>query len=303
MKPVWIIVLQYGKFDLTRKCFETLRAQTFPVKIFFVDGFSPNRDMGELQELAKLADKYLFLDQNLGYAGGNNRAIELLLPEKPDYLMILNNDTELDPDCVEQLMKVATDHPEAGEICPLVFYPNGKLQAAGGKIVKPLFEPQLLGHLEAERTDLKGYDSDAKVECSPGAAFLVKVEALAKVGLISEDYFMYCEDFDWSLAMLEAGFEIWRAGKAKLTHHDSAALGSFHRKKGYMLVRANALLAAHWTDERGWGQFKRSNLWKNIKQSIKNIKYIGYVRGIWDGFRAGLKEGEAYRQKNKEKNG
>src|SRR5215813_3748137 len=155
MKPVPVIVLQYGRFELTEQCISSLRAQTYPAQIFLVDGASPRRDQADLNRLAALADRHIFLDENLGYAGGNNRALTQLLEEEAEFFFIVNNDTFLDARCIEELLGAMARHLRAAQIGCQVLYADGTLQAAGAQVAKPLWEPRLIGHLKDKRDYLR----------------------------------------------------------------------------------------------------------------------------------------------------
>lgn len=284
-KPVPIIILQYGKFDLTKQCLATLAEQTVGVETILVDGNSPGKDQRILEDLGKLADKSLFLEENLGYAGANNKAIKEVLKGDSQYFMVVNNDTELDPKCVEELVAVMEKNPKAAQVCAKVFYPDKQLQGAGGQIKQPLFEPQLKGHLE----EASHYQVLEKVTFAPGVAVLMRAEAVREVGLIPEDYFMYSEDVDWSLEFIKAGWEVWYCPTAHLTHFESASWGSYNPKKAFYMIRSNVMLAKKWSSKEDWQTFKGLMRWKLLKQSIKHFQHPGYVLGMWQGFKSGLK--------------
>lgn len=280
MKPIPIIVLQYGKFDLTEVCIKTLRAQSVKVEIFLVDGASPGRSDAILEKLAKLADRHLFLEENRGYAGGNNAAIKELLKADYDYFMVLNNDTEVAPDCLGKMADFMEKQPQAGQLCARVYYPNGKLQSAGAGIRPGLFEPYLYGN---NQDDSPEYDQAKEVAYAPGVAILVRCSAAREVGLIPEEYFLFGEDADWSLQFQKHGWQVWYCPDAKLTHHESASMGS-SRIKGYYLTRSNIMLARKYCPD--FRRFRRLLFLKLIRQSIKYYRSPGFVRGMWQGFYA-----------------
>lgn len=280
------IVLQYGKSNLTEQCLRDLRAQKgVELKIWLVDGASPDFDEAVWSRLAAQADHAIRLEQNQGYAGGNNAALRQIMNQKqrPEFVLVLNNDTELSSGTVQALVETAQRHPKAAQVCPCVMYPDGRIQAAGGTIREDLFEPQMIGHL-ADTIEA----GERTARFAPGMAVLVRTEAIAAAGLLPEDYFLYAEDVDWSLQFAKKGWEIWVNPVARVTHYESAATGTFHPVKGYYLTRANVLLARRWLDGAAFRLFARRFRWKLIRQSVKRMLRPKYVAAMWRGYRAGL---------------
>lgn len=280
-----VVVLQHGRFDLTQECLRSLRAQTTPVEIILVDNDSPGRRPEQLAVLATQADRSILLERNLGYAGANNVAFREILNTSTPYFAAVNNDTRLAPDCIELLLQAAAVHPRAAQLCPMVLYPGGGLQAAGGTIAMPLFEPRLLGH----REEAARFAAPRQVVYAPGMAMLVQSAAARQVGLVPEHYFLYGEDADWSLCFRRAGWEIWYSPCARVVHHDSASIGVFSENKAYWLTRSNVLLARRWSSGPEWDLFCRLFRRKLVRQSVKYAAHPTYVRGMWRGYRAAMR--------------
>jgi GT2 family glycosyltransferase len=286
-EPIPVVILQYGKFELTEECIRSLRRQAVPVQIWLVDGNSPGKDEPTLAALAGLSDHAIFLDKNLGYAAANNVAIREILKTEAPYFMVINNDTAVSPTCMEELRKCLDENPSCAQACLQVRYPNGALQSAGGTIKYPLFEPQLIGHLAKAGS----FQTAGTVTYAPGVAVLVRSAAAQAVGLIPERYFMYAEDVDWSLEFAKAGWDIRYCPAAVITHHDSASMGSFSGKKGFYMIRSNVWLAKKWCTPPEWKKFKRLMWQKLARQSVKYARHPAYVRGMWEGYGAGTREG------------
>jgi GT2 family glycosyltransferase len=279
-----VVVLQYGRFDLTAPCLASLRQQTHPVEITLVDNDSPGRSDSILRELASLADRHHFLEENLGYAGGNNVALREILTASSEYVIVVNNDTELSPTCVASLVRFADDRPHAGQVCPRVEYPDGRLQAAGGRIRAHDFEPQMIGHQEPGT-----FDEPAQVRYAPGMALLVRTAAIRDAGLIPEEFFLYSEDVAWSLAMSRHGWEIWYTPSARVTHFESAATGNVHPRKAYYLIRSAILLAQRHLAADAFRDFARTYRYKLLRHSVKNAMRPRYVAACWRGARDGFR--------------
>jgi len=287
-KPVIpVVVSQYGKFELTLQCLESLRAQKdVEVVIWLLDVCSPNRTPEKLAQLASLADRHTFLEENLGFAAANNVVIKEILKEKYECFFILNNDTLLETDALSKLYASLERHPTAAQVCPLLFYGNGTVQGAGGTIKPVLFEPGMIGNQAKESV---AYTEERIVTFASGCAVLVRTAAVKKAGLIPEDYFMYSEDVDWSLQCTQAGFEVWYCPSSHITHFESVASGNYSAFKGYYVVRSNVLLARKWLKDHEYGIFTKAMRAKLLRQSIKYARYPSYVQGMWRGFKDGLR--------------
>lgn len=278
-----VIVLQYGKLELTRKCIESLRAQTAKVWVILVDGCTPNVNKTELSELGKLADEVVIHQKNYGYAKGNNLVIRKVL-DSSEYFMVLNNDTELEPDCIQKMLDLMESNPKIGQVGPKVFYYNGKLQSVGGDIKQPLFEPYLIGHLEGD----SAFITDREVGYVSGVAMLIRSDAAKLVGPIPEQYFMYGEDVDWSLGFKKFSYESWFCAGAKLKHYESASTGVFKQIKGYYLTRSNIWLARKWLFATEFKKFQGLFFQKLLRQTVKYFKHPAYVLGLWKGYFEGF---------------
>lgn len=284
MRVIPVIVLQYGGFALTERCLHSLRRQTCPVSITLVDNDSPGKTDSILRELAAGTEHHHFLEANVGYAGGNNIALREVMGGSSEFVVLVNNDTELSPTCVENLLRFAEERPQAGQVCPRVEYPNGRLQAAGGRIRQRDFEPQMIGHEEPGR-----FDEPARVHYAPGMALLVRTAAIRDTGLIPEEFFLYCEDVAWSLDMAKHDWETWYTPSAQVTHVESAATGQLHTAKAYYLVRSAILLARRHLSADAFNQFARTYRFKLLRHSVKHVTHPRYIAACWRGARDGFR--------------
>ena len=105
MPTVMVIVLNWCGEDDTVACIESLQRSTYTaLSILLIDNASPDGSGDRLH--ARLPDvPYLQTGSNLGYAGGNNRGFERALAEGADYVVVLNYDTVVDPDCIGALVR------------------------------------------------------------------------------------------------------------------------------------------------------------------------------------------------------
>lgn len=287
MKPprIPVVVTQYGKFDLTKRCIADLRAQAgVEMEIWLVDVASPGMTPQIQEELTALVDYYMDLSENIGFAAANNFALkDILDSSQSDSIAILNNDTEFGPETFATLHRFLQDHPKAGQVGPRLLYPDGSLQGAGGYTHGKLFEPAMHGNGHENI----GYAEKQIVDFVSGCTILMNRAALEKTGFMSEDYFMYSEDVDWSLRFHKAGFEVWYCPDVVVVHHESVGSGRFSSFKGYYLTRSHILLAKTWLKPADYKAYLKAMRKKLIRQTVKYGAHLAYVQAMWRGFRDG----------------
>jgi GT2 family glycosyltransferase len=156
---------------------------------------------------------------------------------RTELVALVNNDTELDPGCLEALVDALRTHPEAGSAAPkmLDFADRGVLDGAGD-MLSWRGGGRRRGHGER---DAGQYDQAADVFGPCGGAGVYRRTALDAVGPLDERYHAYYEDVDWAFRAQLAGFGCRYVPTAVLYHRGSATLG------------------------RGWSDFNGYHLWRN----------------------------------------
>lgn len=182
--------------------------------------------------------------QNLGFAGGNNLGIKA---SKGEYILLINNDTYFKEYNIDALIKRLEDSDKIGIVCPKLRFSwgNNPIQFAGyTPLSKITVRNQAIGFGEEDHGQ---YDTPHLTPYAHGAAMLVKREALEKVGLMPECYFLYYEELDWSMMFTRAGFEIWYDPACTVYHKESQATGQNSPLRTYYIVRNRLLLV-----KRNW---------------------------------------------------
>ncbi len=242
---VGAVVLNWRRSEETIRCVESLLASDYPELVPVI----VDNDSGDGSE-ARLRSAFpdLALVQtgaNLGYAGGNNRGIERALAEGATYVLILNNDTRVDRSCVARLVATLRADDTIGQVGPMVLdAERGTIGAVGGEVRWAAAEPRQIGHGEIDRGQ---HASVAEVGYVPGTAVLVRGAALAEVGLLPEDYFLYFEDVVWSLRFQRQGWRTVADPGAVVHHWESTSTGPDSPLKRYYMVRNNLYFADEWS--------------------------------------------------------
>ena len=149
------------------------------------------------------------------------RALEL----GADYVLVLNNDVEVDPAFVSALVEEAGRRPDAGALCSKILYadPSDLIWFAGAS-----FDPRsgYNGRQRGYREKDDGrFDEVVETDRACGAAMLVPRAVLEKVGVFDPELFCYSEDTDWSLRAREAGYRHYVVPASKVWHKVSASSG------------------------------------------------------------------------------
>jgi len=234
-----IITVNYNGIDDTCAMIDSL-PPIDGMEIIVVDNASKN------DEATAIAQRYPHItvirsDQNLGFAGGNNLGIKAAHGE---YLFFVNNDTEfLCKEGIDKLMERMDKNPSIGMICPKIrFHWNPQpIQFAG---YTPLSAITLRNRaIGSDEADNGQYDEAHPTPYAHGAAMLTRKEAIDKVGLMPECYFLYYEELDWSMMFRRAGYEIWYDPAFTIFHKESKSTGQASPLKAYYITRNRFLLA------------------------------------------------------------
>jgi len=152
-----------------------------------------------------------------GFATAANAGIEAALAGGAAFVFLLNDDTLLEPDCVERLLAAAARRRDHALFSPRILYPGTpeRIWWAGGSYSPRLGVPH---HLGRGRRRAASSRRERTITFATGCALLVRREVFEKAGLLSTDFFAYGEDVDFSLRALRAGFRILFVPDAALVH-------------------------------------------------------------------------------------
>lgn len=213
IKIVSVVIPNWSGKHLLKVCLSSLKKQTFKdVEIIVVDNGSMD---GSIEYIKKYypKTKVISLDKNYGFAKAVNEGIKKSLGK---YIVLINNDTEVDKNCLQYLVEAAKNKKDVGFVAAkmLNFYKRDRIDSAGDWI-------DVVGHAN----NIGQGEKDGPKFSVPGYAFLVtgggglfKREVFEKVGLLDEDYFAYFEDVDLCLRAQLQGFKGWFEPRAKIYH-------------------------------------------------------------------------------------
>ena len=172
---------------------------------------------------------------NLGFAGGNNVGLRLALSDpEMQFAWVLNNDTEVAPGALAYLLAYMNAHPDVGICGSTLLYADDPslIQAVGGQYNPWLgTSKHVLGHQKFSQAICESVNPDT-FDYVVGAAMFVRRAALERVGLLNEDYFLYCEEIDWATRMKRQmpQMRLGYAPASLVYHKEGASTGANDRQ-------------------------------------------------------------------------
>ena len=227
-----IITINYNGLKDTCALIESIPFND-KMEVIVVDNASNNQEAEQISK--RFPDvKVIKSDKNLGFAGGNNLGIKT---SKGKYLFLINNDTYFEEFNIQALTDRLNSNPNIGIICPKIKFawPPQPIQFAGYTPLSNItIRNQAIGFGEEDHGQ---YETAHPTPYAHGAAMLIKREAIDKVGLMPECYFLYYEELDWSMMFTRAGYQIWYEPKCTIFHKESQATGQNSPLRTYYITR------------------------------------------------------------------
>ena len=227
---VSVIVLNYNAGELLLNCIESIKKSAYKnLEIIVVDNISTDKSQKVCKE--KYPDiKLIQNDENFGYCEGNNIGIR---KARGDFIMILNPDTIVEPDCIRELIFA---HEKLGEglYQPKILSLNEKqvLQSTGNML-------HVFGFGFAKDKGKQDEEVDEeikKIGYASGTCLFTSRNVLEKVGLLDSFLFLYHDDLDLGWRASQIGINSYYVPKSKIYHVESYSL-KWSAKKFYWLER------------------------------------------------------------------
>ncbi len=211
-----VIILNYNGIPWLERCLASLRCQTIfdQIEVVIADNASPDQSGSLAAELVRDWPRGCYLQNgaNIGYAGGNNRAAK---QARGRYLLFLNNDTWLEPNCLEYLLQEAEASGAMAATPLLMDYTDDTMQSTGGGgfdvFGLPICGPSQWSHRQ-------------EIFSASGAALLIRRDWFQKLGGFDDHFFMYADEEDLCWRAKLAGGKVILAPSAKLHHRGAASV-------------------------------------------------------------------------------
>lgn len=213
---VFIVILNTNRREDTCALLASLEKSTWPnARVLVLDNASTDGSAPAIRA-AYPAVQILSLEKNLGYAGNNNVGIRAALAEGAEWVLVLNEDTILAPDCLSRLVEAGQADQRIGMVGPMVYHFDepSVIQSAGGEM-----GPNWLArHIAQNEPDHGQFTQPRPVDWISGCAILVRREVIEQAGMLDERFFYYWEETEWCLRAREAGWRLVHVPQARLWH-------------------------------------------------------------------------------------
>jgi len=233
MLELSIIIVHHRTPGFLKLCLDSLNTALghfdLMAELVVVDSMSTPESRDVVRERAPEA-KYLSFKYNLGFSRGVNIGIR---NSRGSYLLILNPDVVISGDAIRRLLGFMKVHPDVGIVGPQLRNFNGTIQQSCFSYYRPLtvlIRRSFLGKIRPFRQVLADFlmaDADLNYIQTPdwlmGSAIMVRREAIQRVGLMDERFFMYFEDVDWARRFWHNEF--------KVVYYPSAVMYHYHQRE------------------------------------------------------------------------
>ena len=242
---VSFISINYNQSAVTLEFLESVSKISYPnIEIIIVDNASPSDDPSIIEEKFPNV-KLIRSKQNLGFSGGNNLGI---IHSKGEYLLFINNDTEVEPDFLEPLVDAFQNDDSIGMLSPKIYFYHHKdekiMQYAGGGMVNyKKGAGYFIGYGEKDIGQYASSDTDL----IHGAAVMVPRKLMKTVGVWPDVYFLYYEEIDWSEHFKRKGYKLKYISESLVYHKESISIGKatpiriyYMNRNRQLFIRRNA---------------------------------------------------------------
>ena len=234
-----VLIVSYNTRDLLESCLRSLLRATSEVDfaLVVVDNASSDGAWQVVEGHFPHA-RVIKLDRNIGFAAAANRG---LAEVRTDFVLILNPDTLIPRGSVIKLLSFLREHPAAAVAGASLTDPDGTPQTSTFRFPSLFrefwnFLPELKFALHLRQAAVRlgwpqsnrhsGHGSVAiPVECTSGAACMVRTEAIRQVGGFDDRFFLYHEEMDLCTRLLQAGWGVFFVPGAQVIHWDAQASG------------------------------------------------------------------------------
>lgn len=253
MKKIAIIIVNWNGLRFLQDCLSAVHNQTYQnFDVYFVDNGSKDDSVNFIRtHFSKV--KIIELGKNTGFAKGNNEGIKEALEDREvEYIVCLNNDTIVDQDWLEELVKTAEKDQKIGGVSSKAYFNDGvTIQNAGLRFEKVLQANRKGGigiGFGLKDENIPELSQQIEVFAPGGVAALYKKNILKTLlerdgEVFDEDFFAYAEDLDLGYRIRELGYISVLSPKAKLVHLHSQTGGAASPFKAYYCER-NTILTA-----------------------------------------------------------
>ncbi|WP_244466357.1 glycosyltransferase [Dyella japonica] len=239
---VSVVIPVYGKLEYTLACLRSIvrHAPTAPFEVIVVDDRSPDDSVALLEQVVGL--RVLRNERNVGFVGSCNAGAAAA---RGQFLLFLNNDTQVTPNWLDGLLGCFADRADCGIAGSRLVYPDGRLQEAGGLVFD---DGSCWTAGRFERRDAPAWRYRREVDYVSGAALMIRREVFSHIGGFDQRYApAYYEDTDLAFAVRQQGLKVYYEPSSTVIHCEGISAGTdLHAGMKRHQVTNQATFVAKW---------------------------------------------------------
>lgn len=236
---VTVILVNYNGYNDTVECVKSLKQIEYDnYEIIVVNNGSTYKPIEWQQNYLMEHTVYVEINDNLGFSGGNNIGIRMAIENKSDYVLLLNNDTVVTPDCLQVMVETAEKFEDVGAIGGKINFLNRQdlIWYGGGSYD---FQKGNVKHWKYNQKDCKSEENVQEVSFITGCLMLIPISVIDVVGLLDESFFLYAEDLELCCRILKNKYKLLYCPDAQIYHKVSASTGRKSYLTQYYMERNN----------------------------------------------------------------
>jgi GT2 family glycosyltransferase/glycosyltransferase involved in cell wall biosynthesis len=218
---VSVVIPVHGKLAYTLACLRSLARHTpsAPMEVIVVDDASPDDSAEQLAGVVGL--RLIRNNRNLGFVGSCNAGAA---EARGEFLLFLNNDTQVVPNWLDGLLTCFRDHPDCGIAGSRLVYPDGRLQEAGGLVFG---DGSCWTAGRFEDRDAPAWRFRREVDYVSGASLMIRRDVFERVGGFDPRYAPgYYEDTDLAFAVRQLGLKVYYEPSSTVIHFEGISAGT-----------------------------------------------------------------------------
>jgi GT2 family glycosyltransferase len=281
------VVLNWNGCERVLEAISALYKSEFPLaEIFMVDNGSTD---GSVETVRKTFPLVTILSQrsNLGVSEGRNVGIRPAVASGVDYIFHIDNDIEVTPETVGELVRLAEKRPDVGIVGTIMYFKSDRtlIQNIGGRIC---YRQHVLLPVAWMERDRGQYANPVEVEMVAGGAMLTRAEVFRQVGYFDGGYLGYgLEDTDFCVRVRHAGWKLLCNPRAK-AFHDFHVTHKYNYRRKYLESRNAVFFLRKYGRSTDWAKYILFSVgglpYALIRESVRgNIGGVfGKAHGLFD---------------------
>jgi len=267
---VAVVILNWNQEALTAECLASLRnVKPRCLRVILVDNGSLTESVDRLARdfpevtLVRLSD-------NRGFAGGNNAGIERALQDGASHILLLNNDTLVEPTFLQPLLD-GLDSPGVGVVGPRIYHHPDveRIWFAGGLMD---WTTGRQWHIGAGELDQGQWAVSRDVDYVTACCLLAPAQVFQEVGGLDERYFIYFEETDWNLRARARGYRCRYVPESRIYHKVSQAMKTGSPTSDYYFARNRLLFFLTHAP-------RRYRIWLIAIYTARSLRFAVTLRG------------------------